>query len=263
MELSSRFRHHIKRSLLSSSGDKRGALSDPSLLKSTEYDFHAETKGGYEAASNISRIIGPSADAFGYFLMQSNRSRSKPRSRTKEPDSVLLQQEGVFRTNCLDCLDRTNLVQGILSRMAIESFLEQSHQSFGPDLWVRHSTLWADNGDVGNQPPSCSPNPRLTPGVEGAFQNICWYGSFEVELYADRKNESFRGFRGRPEECSEDLHQQLFRQRQAEYNRCLTGVIPFLPSTGTSLMSLFREFLTSPLNRDDWLVKSLFICMTL
>ncbi|PWW76141.1 DNase I-like protein [Tuber magnatum] len=154
-ELSSHLKYHIKHSPLTTLGsdEKRNALGDSSLLKATEYDFHAETKGpsGYEAASMISRIVKHSADAFGFFLMESSSCESNHRTRRrgqKETEFVMLQQEGVFRTNCLDCLDRTNLVQGILSKMAIESFLEQADKSFGHEFWIRHSTLWADNGDA-------------------------------------------------------------------------------------------------------------------
>jgi hypothetical protein len=34
-------------------------------------------------------------------------------------------QEGVFRVNCVDCLDRTNVVQGLLGRHALEGLLGQ------------------------------------------------------------------------------------------------------------------------------------------
>ena len=30
--------------------------------------------------------------------------------------AVLARQSGVFRTNCIDCLDRTNVVQSLLAR---------------------------------------------------------------------------------------------------------------------------------------------------
>lgn len=157
VELSTRYTHHIKRSpLFDGDGRRDGA----SLLKSTEFDFHAETKGpgGFEAANKIRHFIESSADSFSFFLMESNdvkaRSRSRENKETYEAEkkrgvaSVILQQEGIFRTNCLDCLDRTNLVQGILSRMAIESFLEQLNHIVGPEFWMRHSALWADNGDA-------------------------------------------------------------------------------------------------------------------
>lgn len=35
----------------------------------------------------------------------------------------LQKQEGVFRTNCMDCLDRTNVVQSVLARNVLLSQL--------------------------------------------------------------------------------------------------------------------------------------------
>ena len=35
------------------------------------------------------------------------------------------RQNGVFRVNCIDCLDRTNVVQGVLARIHLEYLLRQ------------------------------------------------------------------------------------------------------------------------------------------
>ncbi|KAJ4373403.1 hypothetical protein N0V83_003698 [Neocucurbitaria cava] len=66
-------------------------------------------------------------------------------------DEVKRKQTGVLRTNCMDCLDRTNVVQSACARTALESQL--SAGSFTIDLqhdpstsWF--NTLWADNGDA-------------------------------------------------------------------------------------------------------------------
>lgn len=37
---------------------------------------------------------------------------------------VLLNQNGAFRTNCVDCLDRTNVVQSLLARRQLETSLQ-------------------------------------------------------------------------------------------------------------------------------------------
>lgn len=37
--------------------------------------------------------------------------------------SLSLRQKGVIRTNCIDCLDRTNVVQGWLARKQLEALL--------------------------------------------------------------------------------------------------------------------------------------------
>ncbi|GFF16671.1 DNase I-like protein [Aspergillus terreus] len=149
-ELSAKFREQIRKSSLA---QKAGfdMLSDHALLRVTEFDFHAEARGpqGYGASNQIKHEISHSLHGFAYFLSDEDSattvddSRRQPRS-----SSVLLQQEGVFRTNCLDCLDRTNLVQTIISLMALESFLHQKGASLSSAVQVRHSSLWADNGDA-------------------------------------------------------------------------------------------------------------------
>lgn len=151
-ELTSLYRHGIQRCPL---GRPRGGQSrDHALLRDTEYDFHAETRGpqGYEAANQIRRYIEDSADGFAYYLAQESDEAAEPNGRSASPRSrrciVVLQQEGVFRTNCLDCLDRTNLVQTIISRMAVEAFLSHRGEGALSDFWSRHASLWADNGDA-------------------------------------------------------------------------------------------------------------------
>jgi hypothetical protein len=148
-ELTAMYRSGIRHSALNNS--EHGTSRDHQLLRETEFDFHAETKGpnGYEAASLIRRLIENSADGFAYYLSeeiedQVDEGNEKPHRRTV----VVLQQEGVFRTNCLDCLDRTNLIQTIISQMAIEAFLGHQGERAASDFWMRHSSLWADNGDA-------------------------------------------------------------------------------------------------------------------
>ncbi|KAI0486281.1 SacI homology domain-containing protein [Xylaria cf. heliscus] len=125
--------------------------SDHALLRDTDYDFHAETKAaGYEAAKEIRRYIEHSADGFAYYLAEQTDDMidfaNEPKNDTRMV--VVLQQEGVFRTNCLDCLDRTNLIQTLISQMAVEAFLGHRAEYAASDFWMRHSTLWADNGDA-------------------------------------------------------------------------------------------------------------------
>jgi hypothetical protein len=148
-ELANLFRYGIRHSALNHPEEKNS--HDHQLLRETEFDFNAETKGpnGYEAASAIRQMIEDSAEGFAYYLSEDieyvpEYSRDNPQRRTV----VILQQEGVFRTNCLDCLDRTNLIQTIISQMAIGSFLGHRGERAASDFWMRHSSLWADNGDA-------------------------------------------------------------------------------------------------------------------
>lgn len=147
-EITRSYQYGIRHSSLNRSEEKNS--KDHQLLRVTEFDFHAETKGpqGYEAASLIRKIIERSADGFEYYLAEEvDDTEDAPGTQTRRT-VVILQQEGVFRTNCLDCLDRTNLIQTIISQMAIESFLMHRGARGTSDFWARHSTMWANNGDA-------------------------------------------------------------------------------------------------------------------
>ncbi|KAK2768791.1 inositol polyphosphate 5-phosphatase [Arachnomyces sp. PD_36] len=150
-QLTEGYNYHISRNLLKNNKGQ-GTDSEHLLLRATEFDFHAETRGGagYQSANLIRHKIDRYAEGFAYFLSEDSTRQRGATSREKydaRKSSVILQQEGVFRTNCLDSLDRTNLVQTLISRMALESFLEGQGGRAAEDFWMRHSTLWADNGD--------------------------------------------------------------------------------------------------------------------
>ncbi|CAI6341584.1 unnamed protein product [Periconia digitata] len=150
IDLSTRYRHHVRHSPLNDSAGK--SSREHELITLTEYDFHAETRGpgGYEMASMISQWIQGSADSFAYTLLEEveDNVRSNGQDYLVKRPATILQQEGVFRTNCLDCLDRTNLVQTIISKMALELFLSHRGLRASQDFWARHSSMWADNGDA-------------------------------------------------------------------------------------------------------------------
>lgn len=150
VELTERYRYHVGRSPLRR--HEEGEVEEHHLLRETEYDFHERTKGasGYEGAKTIQPYLKPSAESFGYFLSEEIAEETViegKRAIVKRP-AVVMQQNGVFRVNCLDCLDRTNLIQGIISQMALELFLAHRDERGNSDFWMRHSTLWADNGDA-------------------------------------------------------------------------------------------------------------------
>lgn len=148
VELSTLYRNAIGHCPYSQS---KSGDAEHALLRDTHYDFHAETKGpaGYEAAKDIRRHIANSTDGFEYFLAEeSDDPAEKAIDTYRKRMVVVLQQDGVFRTNCLDCLDRTNLIQTLISQMAVETFLVAHKSDYAAsDFWMRHSSLWADNGD--------------------------------------------------------------------------------------------------------------------
>lgn len=77
--------------------------------------------------------------------------RSTDESSTVRPS----QQTGVFRTNCIDCLDRTNVVQSLIARRSLEDQLVAHKVVDSPtdlhgDLNLEDTlrNIWADNGDT-------------------------------------------------------------------------------------------------------------------
>ena len=138
VDLTSRYTQHIRASTLNERLPQEKDANH-AMLQSTNFDFHAETRGAsYEAASMVRHLVRNQANSFAFFMSLG----------LDDQTSVLLQQEGVFRTNCLDCLDRTNVVQTMLSQIALELFFLQQNGHPLSDYWMRHSTLWADNGDA-------------------------------------------------------------------------------------------------------------------
>ncbi len=226
-ELTNRYRYHVRQSPLNRDTVK-GVSTDHQLLKETEFDFHAETKGpgGYEAASVVRDLIEPSAEGFAYYLSEdiddSVNSLASGAGHNARKSVVILQQEGIFRTNCLDCLDRTNLVQTIISQMALESFLAHRGERASGDFWMRHSSLWADSGDVRfSQDGECKK--WLTSACTVSFQDICGHGGTQIILYQARKDVTGGGYCRRAKERNTDVHQQFRRQRETEHHRYSTG----------------------------------------
>ena len=61
-----------------------------------------------------------------------------------ENKQIVMHQQGIIRTNCVDCLDRTNVVQGMLAEHALKLFA----QGLPLALAEPFKDLWANNGDA-------------------------------------------------------------------------------------------------------------------
>ncbi|CAI8040078.1 Phosphatidylinositol-3-phosphatase SAC1 [Geodia barretti] len=69
--------------------------------------------------------------------------------------TILSVQQGVFRTNCMDCLDRTNVVQSLLAHRALQDQLQKMNL-LGDNEHIEEykgfeyvfKNVWADNADV-------------------------------------------------------------------------------------------------------------------
>ncbi|KAI9019211.1 SacI homology domain-containing protein [Phycomyces nitens] len=109
------------------------------VVHMVNFDLHAECKGSnYENMSLLMHKIRKDLDTYGYFLMD------------PDDNQIVCTQKGVFRTNCMDCLDRTNLVQNEISRLSLSNFLANrglNQRRYLDSIMARHAHLWAENGD--------------------------------------------------------------------------------------------------------------------
>lgn len=114
------------------------------------FDFHTETKGlrWHRAKLLLERLEKPVLTG-GYF-----RGTDMPGDAYGRVE-VRNTQKMVVRTNCMDCLDRTNVVQSmlgrfILNRMFVDLGLLREGESVENDRAFEHTfrNIWADNADV-------------------------------------------------------------------------------------------------------------------
>jgi hypothetical protein len=113
------------------------------------FDFHNETKGlRWDRAQLLMDQLEQPVLKHGYF-------RGVDMPGDSGHVEVRRHQTAVVRTNCMDCLDRTNVVQSmlgrfILSRMLIDLGLlrEGENAQDDKDFEFLFRNMWADNADV-------------------------------------------------------------------------------------------------------------------
>ena len=115
-----------------------GSLKGSSRVGFTWFDFHRECRGmKFENVSSLINTLDPILDTFGSTV----EGKGTPKA----------EQSGVIRTNCMDCLDRSNVVQSAFGRQMLRKQLEtlglNVDLQFGEhSRWLNE--LWADNGDA-------------------------------------------------------------------------------------------------------------------
>ncbi|GME25159.1 Synaptojanin [Neofusicoccum parvum] len=119
--------------------NERGGIDGRGMLLGFEwFDFHNVCRGmKFENVALLMASLAKNMKTFGWTV--------------EDRGQIVQMQSGILRTNCMDCLDRTNVVQSACAREALEKQL--ADQSVSIDLqndprtsWF--NTLWADNGDA-------------------------------------------------------------------------------------------------------------------
>lgn len=114
------------------------------------FDFHNETKGlQWHRAQLLLDQLGDALEKQQYF-----RGVDMPGDHEGRLE-VRNHQTSVVRTNCMDCLDRTNVVQSMLARNVLNRQLidlgvlsrGETFTSDGP-FEILFRKIWADNADV-------------------------------------------------------------------------------------------------------------------
>jgi hypothetical protein len=108
------------------------------------FDFHKECKSlNWDRLHILQAMLDKEILEFGFFY-----SHPGDPSRNR-------YQTGYIRTNCMDCLDRTNVVQAMFAKDSLRhqliylGIIDPSTQSLEevPDFAYLFKNLWADNGD--------------------------------------------------------------------------------------------------------------------
>ncbi|XP_071503651.1 phosphatidylinositol-3-phosphatase SAC1-like [Diadema antillarum] len=116
-----------------------------SMMRYESFDFHHECrKMRWDRLSILMDRLAKDQEHFGYFLMDAN-------------NELVMHQTGVFRTNCMDCLDRTNVVQSLLAGRALQDQLlkmgvlkpgERFDDAVNATFLSTFKNTWADNADA-------------------------------------------------------------------------------------------------------------------
>ncbi|XAR68802.1 Phosphatidylinositol-3,4-bisphosphate 4-phosphatase [Bertholletia excelsa] len=111
-------------------------------VRYVSFDFHHHC--GSSNLDNIQLLYDQVSNDFekqGYFLADWE-------------GKILLEQKGIIRSNCIDCLDRTNVTQSYLAQKSLNSQLQrlgvlsstESISTFNEDIEI-FITLWVEQGD--------------------------------------------------------------------------------------------------------------------
>lgn len=115
------------------------------------FDYHSETKGmRMDKAYALVQRLRDALDNQGYFRGTDNLSSIDEKIEAKS------LQSSVMRTNCMDCLDRTNVVQSMFARHMLDRIFEElglmsrgsTFRDEDPAFEFLFRNIWADNADT-------------------------------------------------------------------------------------------------------------------
>uniref|UniRef100_A0A034VS64 Phosphatidylinositide phosphatase SAC2 n=2 Tax=Bactrocera dorsalis TaxID=27457 RepID=A0A034VS64_BACDO len=129
-----------KEKLIGDTYAKHVVLYNNDRLTYVTFDFHDYCRGmRFENVSALVEALAPEAGAMGFHW--------------RDQRGVICNQKSVFRVNCMDCLDRTNVVETAIGKAVLESQLVKlglspPYTPIPEQLKSPFMILWANNGDI-------------------------------------------------------------------------------------------------------------------
>ncbi|MCI4395385.1 hypothetical protein PGIGA_G00179660 [Pangasianodon gigas] len=122
---------------------KLASNMDNGIIRYIAFDFHKEcSKMRWHRLQILVDAVAEMQDEFGYFMLNSD-------------GKVVAEQSGTFRSNCMDCLDRTNVIQSLLARRSLQSQLQRMGVLHAgqkieeqADFEKIYKNAWADNANA-------------------------------------------------------------------------------------------------------------------
>ncbi|XP_074696618.1 phosphatidylinositol-3-phosphatase SAC1 isoform X2 [Strix aluco] len=113
------------------------------MVRYIAFDFHKEcSRMRWDRLQILMDQLAEQQDEFSYFLVDSD-------------GKIVTQQEGIFRSNCMDCLDRTNVIQSLLARRSLQAQLQRlgvlhvgQRIEEQADFEKIYKNAWADNANA-------------------------------------------------------------------------------------------------------------------
>eukprot|EP00064_Thunnus_orientalis_P004769 superscaffoldBa00000445_g4781 len=113
------------------------------MLNYIAFDFHKECSHmRWDRLQILVDDVAETQDEYCYFMLNSE-------------GKTVAQQRGVFRSNCMDCLDRTNVIQSLLARRSLQSQLQRmgvlnvgQRIEEQADFEKIYKNAWADNANA-------------------------------------------------------------------------------------------------------------------
>lgn len=130
---------------------------DPKLAQHCHYlyfDFHAECKGmRFDRISLLLDQLAEQLNRDGWY--RGSAPASAGFGAAAGPTRGLKRQSGVIRSNCMDCLDRTNVAQSALGKWALNNQLRDAGilsvketVDVHPEFMSVFRNVWADHADT-------------------------------------------------------------------------------------------------------------------